>query len=99
MNTIHRTDEFDGWLRTLPPLPRSKVLVRIDRAILGNFGDSQSVGGGVFEMRIDFGPGYRVYFAREGRTVYLLLIGGDKSTQQSDIDKARQIWLTLKGKP
>jgi putative addiction module killer protein len=97
MYTIHQTAEFQEWLGNLADLKgRAKILVRIDRAILGNFGDTASVGEGVHEMRIDFGPGYRVYYAREGRVVYLLLRGGDKSTQQVDIRKAIQIWNAIR---
>jgi putative addiction module killer protein len=93
MNTIHSTEEFDTWLANLGDLKaRAKILVRIDRAALGNFGDAEPVGEGVFEMRIHFGPGYRVYYAREGRVVYLLLNGGDKSTQKADIKRAKDIW-------
>ncbi|MDB5777624.1 MAG: addiction module antitoxin RelB [Herbaspirillum sp.] len=97
MNTINTTDEFDAWLANLADLKgRAKILVRIDRAALGNFGDSEPVGDGVSEMRIHFGPGYRVYFAREGRVVYLLLNGGDKSTQAADIKQAKSMWEQIK---
>ena len=93
MNTIHSTEEFDAWLADLKDLKaRAKILTRIDRASLGNFGDVEPVGDGVSEMRIDFGPGYRVYYAREGRVIYLLLTGGDKSTQTADIKRAKLIW-------
>ncbi len=60
----------------------------------GYFGDCEPVGGGVFELRIDYGPGYRVYFGREDKTVVLLLFGGDKSTQPADIAKAKEFWTT-----
>ena len=63
------------------------ILTRIDRASLDNFGDVEPVGDGVSEMRIDFGPGYRVYYTREGRVIYLLLTGGDKFTQTADIKR------------
>ncbi len=72
------------------------IYIRIKRAELGNFGDSKPVQDGVLEMRIDFGPGYRVYSAREGRVVYLLLCGGDKSTQKADIKQAMAMWATIK---
>lgn len=68
---------------------RTKVLVRIRRAALGNFGDVASVGDGIYEMRIDFGPGYRIYYAREDCVVYLHLTGGDKSTQQAEIKNCK----------
>lgn len=99
MNTITKTDEFDAWLSDLSDLvAKAKILARIRRAELGNFGDSEPVGDGISEMRIDFGPGYRVYYAREGRVVYLLLNGGDKSTQKTDIKRAKAMWaMILKG--
>ncbi len=74
---------------------RAKILVRIDRAKLGNFGDAEPVGDSVFEMRIDFGPGYRVYYVRDGRIVYILLNGGDKSTQKTDIKNAKKLWKEI----
>jgi putative addiction module killer protein len=70
-------------------------LVRLKRAELGNLGDHKSVGDGVFEMRIDYGPGYRLYFARSGGVVIILLIGGDKSSQVKDIKKAKQIAIEI----
>ena len=92
MNTLLRTSEFDDWLRNLRNTKaRSRVIPRIDSAIYGNFGDCKALGGGVSEMRIDLGPGYRVYFARWGETKYVLLMGGDKSTQSADIRCAREI--------
>ena len=98
MNTLNRTDEFDAWLYGLKDLnARAKVLVRIRRAEQGNFGDCTPVGQGVSEMRIDHGPGYRVYLAQEGRVVYLLLCAGDKSTQKADIKRAKAIWKQLQG--
>lgn len=70
--------------------------MRVRRAARGNFGDVKWLGDGVAEMRIDWGPGYRVYFAREGREMVLLLCGGDKSTQQTDIKHAKAIWETIR---
>lgn len=68
------------------------ILVRIQRlSLTGNFGDAKSVGDGVFEMRIDYGPGYRLYYALRGSELVLLLIGGDKSSQQKDIAKAKKL--------
>lgn len=72
------------------------IVRRIERAEAGNFGDCEPVGDSVFEMKVDYGPGYRVYFTRRGGFVYLLLIGGDKSTQKRDIKRAREMALTLK---
>ncbi len=96
MNTINRTAEFSRWLAELKDLrARARILVRIRNAELGNLGDYKVLDHGVCEMRIDFGPGYRVYFAREGRIVYLLLCGGDKSTQKVDIKRAATLWAEI----
>lgn len=67
---------------------RSKVLVRLERVRMGNFGDVESVGRGVSELRIDYGPGYRVYFVRQATDIVILLIGGTKMTQDADIKRA-----------
>ncbi len=93
MLEITRTDEFDKWLKKLrDATARARINVRIRRIQLtGNLGDCKPVGDGVSELRIDYGPGYRVYFARRGEVVILLLIGGDKSTQQRDIKKAKEL--------
>lgn len=92
MNTFHQTDTFALWLRRLKDAKtRARILIRIRSAELGNFGDCAPVGEGVFEMRMHMGPGYRVYFWREGAQVYWLLAGGDKGTQQRDIEKAKAL--------
>jgi putative addiction module killer protein len=89
---IRRTEEFASWLRDLRDrLGRAKILARIDRLEEGNPGKSRSVGAGVVEMKIDFGPGYRVYFIQRGEVVIVLLCGGDKSTQDSDIRRAKAL--------
>jgi len=72
---------------------RAKIRVRLNRVRLGNFGDAKSVGNGVYELRIPYGPGYRVYFARTGNAVVLLLCGGDKSAQKRDLNTAKGYWL------
>jgi putative addiction module killer protein len=72
-----------------PAGARAGLEARIARVAIGNFGDAEPVGDGVLELRIDWGPGYRVYFARLGQVVVLLLCGGDKTTQQKDIDRAK----------
>lgn len=89
VNTFQKSDEFDDWLLGLKdPLGKAQVALRLDRAARGNFGDCEPVGDGVSEMRIHYGPGYRIYFTRRGTVVYLLLLGDDKSTQKRDIKRA-----------
>jgi putative addiction module killer protein len=90
MFTVERTRLFSDWLNGLAdPIARAAIVARIVRVELGNFGDAKNVGGKVSELRIDVGPGYRVYLTRTGSTVQLLLCGGDKSTQQADIKSAQ----------
>jgi putative addiction module killer protein len=92
MVDVIRSATFDRWLAGLKDARgRAKVLVRIDRLALGNPGDVRPVGGGVSEMRIDFGPGYRVYFIQRGQLMIVLLAGGNKSTQASDIATAKSV--------
>ena len=89
MNIILKSDKFDDWLSKLrDKKAKAKIALRLGRAEQGNFGDCEPVGEGVSEMRIHYGPGYRLYFTRRGEVVYLLLLGGDKSTQQKDIRQA-----------
>jgi len=96
MNTFLRSEEFDTWLAALKDRKgRARILDRIRSAERGNFGDCEPVSEGVSEMRIHFGPGYRVYFTRRGEVVYLLLLGGDKSSQKRDIRRAIQLARTL----
>jgi len=91
MVELRRTAEFDRWLRGLKDTTaRARVLVQLDRLALGNAGDVAPVGEGVSEMRIHYGPGYRVYFKRRG-DVATLLIGGDKGSQRADIRKAKAL--------
>lgn len=81
---------FNDWLLGLRDLrARARVRTRLDRASLGNFGDNASVGGGVFELRIFYGPGYRVYYSLEGDAVMLFLLGGTKGTQRRDVQTAK----------
>ena len=92
MNTILRTDVFDRWLSRLKnPRAKARIIKRIRSAERGNLGDCKPVGAGVSEMRIHFGPGYRVYFMRIGDVIYLLLCGGTKRGQSSDIAKAKEL--------
>lgn len=89
MNTLIRTDDFSAWLAELRDAKgKARIMARLEAAALGNFGDCEPVGEGVSEMRIRTGPGYRVYFTRRGLVVYVLLIGGDKSSQKRDIKRA-----------
>lgn len=97
MNSLIAMPEFEQWLEKLRDAKgKARILSRLDSAALGNFGDCQFVGDGVSEMRIHFGRGYRVYFTRRGTAVYVLLIGGDKSTQKRDIKRALQMARELK---
>lgn len=97
MNAFHRTSIFDEWLTQLKDKTgKALILKRIRSAEIGNLGDCQPVGQGVSEMRVHYGPGYRAYFTRTGGVVYLLLCGGDKSSQQSDIAQAIEIAKLLK---
>ena len=85
------------WLASLrDKLAQAKVRMRIQRLAAGNLGDSEPVGAGVFELREHLGPGYRVYYARHGRTVVILLCGGTKKTQRSDIETAKEYWTDWK---
>ena len=87
------TAPFDDWLEGLrDPKGRAHIQVRLDRLEKGNLGDCKPVGEGVLELRINYGPGYRVYLAEDGPVVVLLLIGGNKSTQTKDIKSAKGYW-------
>lgn len=90
-------DPYQIWLDRLNDL-RARVAIqrRVDRLVADNFGDHKSCGNGVWELRIDVGPGYRVYYAVDGRSVVLLLCAGDKKSQQSDIDTAVKYWNDYK---
>lgn len=88
---------FKEWLDELKDITaRQKIRIRLDRVRLGNLGNNRAVGDGVFELKIDYGPGYRVYYALDGKTVVLLLLGGDKSTQGKDIEQAKKYWTNHK---
>lgn len=96
MNSFLRSDEFDTWLVGLrDKVGRARIALRIRSAEHGNFGDCEPVGEGVSEMRIHFGPGYRVYFTRRGEVLYLLLVGGNKSSQKRDIKRAIEMARAL----
>jgi putative addiction module killer protein len=90
--TIRRTDVFIKWLKILNDSnARFRIYQRIERLANGNPGDVKSVGEGVSEMRIDYGPGYRVYYKDTGNEIIVLLCGGDKSTQSRDIENAKKL--------
>ena len=96
MIEVRQTEFFVNWLLELRDLrARARIQVRIDRLELGNTGDAKPVGEGVSEMRIDYGPGYRVYFVRRGAELIILLAGGDKSSQSKDIRKALSLAAAL----
>lgn len=89
---------FKEWMDGLERATRAKIRIRLDRVRLGNLGKNRSVGEGVYELKIDYGPGYRVYYALNGKTVILLLLGGDKSTQEKDIKQAIAFWTDHKAR-
>lgn len=86
-------DIYQAWLDTVrDKRSKAKITTRVDRASLGHFGDVEPVGDGVFEMKINFGPGFRVYYAIQDRKIIFLLGGGSKDKQQKDIDQAKALW-------
>ena len=92
MIEVRRTGAFIDWLVALRDVAaRARIAKRIDRIAQGNFGDAKSVGDGVSELRFTFGPGYRVYYTRRGDIVVILLCGGDKGSQEQDIERAKAI--------
>ena len=92
MIEIRKTDTFSKWIDGLQDIrARARILVRIERLAVGNTGDVKPVGEGVSEMRIDYGPGYRVYFKKMGQKVVILLAGGDKKSQSKDIKTALRL--------
>lgn len=96
MLEIRKTDTYAQWIDSLRDLQaRARIQVRIERLAAGNPGDVKAVGDGISELRIDYGPGYRVYFTKRGREVVILLAGGDKSTQSADIKIALRLARNL----
>lgn len=98
MYHIEKTDEFDKWLRKLKDLrAKAKILFRIQKIENDeHFGDCEAVGSGIRELKVDYAKGYRVYFKESDGKIIVLLIGGDKSTQQRDIERAKEILKRLK---
>jgi len=98
MVAIRQAPEFAKWFHALPDARAfARIDARIARAAAGNPGDVKPVGGGVMEMRIDYGPGYRLYFVQRGSDLIILLCGGDKGGQERDIKRARRIAEELEG--
>ena len=96
MFEILTTDEFDRWLSDLADeRAKTKIASRVARLRFGNAGDVNPVGAGVSEMRVHHGPGYRVYYKQSGRTIIIILCGGDKSTQDRDIKRAKEMAAEL----
>jgi putative addiction module killer protein len=92
MYEIRRTDVFSNWLdRLRDARARVRILARLDRVAEGNLGDTKPVGETVSEFRIDYGPGYRIYYTKRRETIIVLLVGGDKQTQDKDIKRAIQL--------
>lgn len=90
MIEVRRTEIFDRWLRKLrDPNAKARIQIRIDRLARGLFGDVKDIGQGLSELRIDYGPGYRVYLMKRGDVLLILLCGGDKRTQDGDIKQAK----------
>jgi putative addiction module killer protein len=98
MYFIEKTTEFDKWLRKLKDLRvKAKILIRLQKLEQDeHFGECETVGDGIKELKINYAKGYRVYFKEQDKKIIILLIGGDKSSQQSDIEKAKEIWKLLK---
>lgn len=91
--TASGDEPLTDWLTDLPDRQaRARILARLERLEIGNFGDCKFLRDGVSELRVDWGPGYRVYFGRDGRTVIVLLCGGDKRKQDADIKRATELW-------
>ncbi len=97
--TIYKTstgiEPFSKWFLNLDPTNRYIVTTRLKRVGLGNFGDCKIIkgGDGIWELRIDYGPGYRIYFGKQGSEIIVLLVGGDKGSQEQGITKAKRYWL------
>jgi putative addiction module killer protein len=93
------SEPFSEWLDSLrDKTAQARIRVRLLRVQAGNMGDAKSVGEGVIELRLPIGPGYRVYFGRHGKAIVILLCGGDKSSQEADIERAKEYWTEWTGR-
>ncbi|HSN93892.1 MAG TPA: type II toxin-antitoxin system RelE/ParE family toxin [Anaerolineaceae bacterium] len=89
---IRTTEHFEQWFAALMDrTTRARLVFAIEKLKLGNFGNTKHLTAGLFEIRANFGPGYRIYYCRQGETIIILLVGGDKSSQRRDIDKALEL--------
>lgn len=93
MIELIKSSQFSAWLNAADISVKARVLTRLSRVELGNFGDHCSIGDGIFELRLFFGAGYRIYYTQQGNQVVIVLCAGDKSTQTKDIQLAKQIAL------
>ena len=97
--TAHGSSPAEDWLEDLRDRKGAAIIrTRLDRLAYGNPGDCKALGQGLFELRVHFGPGYRVYYGEEGRELIILVYGGDKSTQTKDIHKAKEFWAAYRSK-
>jgi len=97
--TVRGKVPFREWLLGLRDVQaRARIRARLDRLALGNLGDTKSLGGGIFELRFHFGPGWRVYFGEDRKVLVILLCGGDKGSQAGDIERARKYWKDYLGR-
>jgi putative addiction module killer protein len=97
-STHSKKEPFSEWETKLNTMTRAVINQRLDRVKIGNLGDAKIIkgGGGIWELRINHGPGYRIYFGKRTREIIVLLLGGDKGTQDRDIEKAKRYWLDYK---
>ena len=98
MFEIKQSDVFRTWMRKLRDVRANTIIIkRIERVAIGNFGDHKKIDSKISELRIDYGPGYRIYYMQQGKEIILLLVGGDKSSQKIDIQKAKDIVSEIGG--
>ena len=97
-STSSGKEPYSDWEETLDKMTQAIIKNRLDRIRLGNFGDAKRIknGEGIWELRIKYGPGYRIYFGKKGSSIIILLLGGDKGSQNRDITKAKRYWLEYK---